>query len=349
MNYYHIIRVCSTDLLHLPESERKQWFKAYEVELDMLKQCKVFEVSDRPFGQKVIKNWWVFDEKSDDCKHAWLVAKRFSQVEGLDFDQIFSPVVWFETVRCMLALTTLENWHISGLNVRSAYLYGKLDEEIYMEFPEGFVPPHLKNKVLRLLRAPYGLKQAGPTWWNELNESMKELGFEWLKTDTGPFIYKKGNQIVVAIIYVDDTLFCGPSKASVEKFKAAFMKRWKCRDLGEAKEFLWMNIHRDGRHLHIDQHKYLEKVLECCGMINAKPARTLLPQGYQPEKNTAPVNPKLQIWLQMVIGWLLYLMLGTCPDIVYAVMQMVQQLANLTQEHLDKVLHICQSDTRALR
>jgi len=109
----------------------------------------------------------------------------------------------------MLVLTALKNWHISSLDVRSAYLYGKLDEEIYMEFPEGFAPPHLKNKVLRLLRALCRLKQAGLTWWNELNESMRELGFERLKTDASLFIYKEGNQIVVAIIYVDDALFCG--------------------------------------------------------------------------------------------------------------------------------------------
>jgi len=101
------------------------------------------------------------------------------------------------------------------------------------------------------------------------------------------------------------------------------MKRWECRDLGEAKEFLRMNIHRDGCRLHIDQRKYLEKVLEHCGMINTKPARTPLPQGYQPEKNTAPINPELQMRFQTVIGSLLYLMLGTRPDIAYAVMQMV--------------------------
>ena len=115
------------------------------------------------------------------------------------------------------------------------YVYGKLDEEIYMEFSEGFIPSHPKNKLLRLLHALYGLKQAGLTWWNELNESMKELGFEQLKTDTGLFIYKKRNQIVVAIIYVDNALFCGPSKAFVKKFKAAFMKRWECHDLRKAK------------------------------------------------------------------------------------------------------------------
>ena len=84
--------------------------------------------------------------------------KGFSQVEGLDFDQVFSPVVHFETVRLML---TLENWYITGLNIWSAYLYGKLDKEIYMEQPEGFAVPGQEHKVLRLWCALYGLKQAG--------------------------------------------------------------------------------------------------------------------------------------------------------------------------------------------
>jgi len=86
------------DLLCLSESERKQWFKACKVELDMLKQYKVFEVSDHPSDHKVIKNQWVFDEKSDGRKCARLVVKGFSQVKGLDFDQIFSPGVHFEKV-----------------------------------------------------------------------------------------------------------------------------------------------------------------------------------------------------------------------------------------------------------
>ena len=102
--------------------------------------------------------------KPDGCKCACLVAKGFSQVEGVDFDKIFSPVVRFETVWLMLALATLENWHIESLDVRSAYLYGKLTEEIYMKQPKGFRVPGQEHKVLRLLHALYGLKQAGLAW-----------------------------------------------------------------------------------------------------------------------------------------------------------------------------------------
>ena len=93
------------------------------------------------------------------------MAKGFSQVEGLDFDQIFSPVVHFETVCLILALAVLEGWTISGLDIKSAYLFGTLDEEIYMEQPEGFVNTNHPKKVLKLRKALYGLKQAGLVWW----------------------------------------------------------------------------------------------------------------------------------------------------------------------------------------
>jgi len=177
--------------------------------------------------------------KLDGRKKARLVAKGFSQVEGLDFDQVFSPVVRFETVRLMLALAALENWYITGLDVRSAYLYGKLNEEIYMEQPKGFAVPRQERKVLRLWRALYGLKQAGLAWWHTLDESLKELGFERLKSEAGIFFYKKkGTNIVIGIIYVDDALFCGPNKAVVDAIKAQFMRKWECRDLGEPNEFL---------------------------------------------------------------------------------------------------------------
>ena len=117
-------------------------------ELDSLRKRKVYELVDPPKGQKVIKNRWVFDIKSDGCKKARLVVKGFSQVEGIDYDEIFSPVVRFETVRMMLVLTALKDWHISGLDVKTAFLYGELDEELYMEQPEGFKIPGLQHKVM---------------------------------------------------------------------------------------------------------------------------------------------------------------------------------------------------------
>ena len=153
------------DVSRLPEFERHEWIEACQRELEALQRRDVFELVQRPRGRKVIKNRWVFDVKTDGRKQARLVAKGFSQVEGLNYDQVFSPIVRFETVRLMLSMAALEKWVISGLDVKNAFLYGKLDEEIYMEQPEGFRVPGHEHMVVRLKRALYGLKQAGLAWW----------------------------------------------------------------------------------------------------------------------------------------------------------------------------------------
>ena len=121
----------------------------------MLKQHGVFEVTDLPPGCKAVKCRWVSNVKSDGHYQARLVAKGFSQVEGVDYNKLFSPVVQYETVCLLLALAALEDWHLKALNIKSAYLYGNLDEEIYMEQPEGFKME--KGKVWWLHKVLYGL------------------------------------------------------------------------------------------------------------------------------------------------------------------------------------------------
>ena len=109
------------DIASLPQAEQKEWFTACREELEALRARDVYDLVDRPKGRKVIKNRWVFDVKSDGRKKARLVAKGFSQVEGEDFDEIFSPVVRFETVRLIIALAALKDWHITGLDVRVGF------------------------------------------------------------------------------------------------------------------------------------------------------------------------------------------------------------------------------------
>jgi Reverse transcriptase (RNA-dependent DNA polymerase) len=106
-----------------------------------------------PKGRKTIGCRWVFDVKSDSRKKARLVAQGFSQVEGIDFNELFSPVVRFESVRLILALSALEDYYCVGVDVRNAYLYGKLDEKIYMRQREGFKVRGQENKVIHLQRA----------------------------------------------------------------------------------------------------------------------------------------------------------------------------------------------------
>ena len=138
------------DIARLPKAEQPVWMQACREQLEALRRRDVYELVNPPKGRKIIKNRWVFDIKPDGRKRARLVARGFAQIEGIDYDQIFSPVVRFETVRLICALAALEHWHMSGLDVLNAYLYGKLDKEIYMEQPEGFTKPGSKRKVWRL-------------------------------------------------------------------------------------------------------------------------------------------------------------------------------------------------------
>ena len=328
------------DILRLPEDEQREWKRACEEELEALRRRNVFELVDRPEGHRVLKNRWVFDQKTDGRKKGRLVAKGHTQVEGVDYDKLFSPVVRFETVRLMLALAALEGWHIEGLDVRNAYLYGELEEELYMEQPEGFLAKGQEHKVLRLRRALYGLKQAGLAWWRALDNSMKLMGFVRLKSDAGLFLFKSNNGFVLVIIYVDDALFCGKNKQIVRQMKAKFMKRWECRDLGETSEFLRMRIRRNGDKFLIDQCPYLDKVIANTGMQNAKSAPTPLPAGYIPAPNPGQSTPELRSRYQTVIGSLLYIMLGTRPDISFAVTKLAQFASNPSVEHLNKALYV---------
>ena len=125
------------DIARLPKAEQSEWRKACEEELEALRRRKVFEIVDRPQGTNVVKNRWVFDVKSDGRKKARLVAKGFSQIEGLDFDQIFSPVVNMTTLRCVLALVARMELELAQMVVKTTFLHGDLHEEIYMQQPEG--------------------------------------------------------------------------------------------------------------------------------------------------------------------------------------------------------------------
>ena len=124
---------------------------------------------------------------------------------------------------------------------------------------------------------------------------MLELGFEGLVSDAGLFIYRDEHGFVIAVIYVDDAIFCGPDKALIKQLKDKFMQRWECWDLGDVTEFLRMRIIKEGSTVNIDQCAYLDTVLERCGMQDAKSAATPLPAGYMPEAaaQDTTINPEL--------------------------------------------------------
>ena len=125
-------------------------------EINLLYERKVWELVDLPKGRKPIKGRWVFALKSDGRRKSHFVMKGFTQVFGIDYENTFSPVVRFETLRLLLSLAALHDWEIEALDVKTTFLFGELDEEIYMEQPEGFIEKGKEKKVCRLGKAIYG-------------------------------------------------------------------------------------------------------------------------------------------------------------------------------------------------
>ena len=273
-----------------------------------------------------------------------MVAKGFTQVYGIDFEETFSLVAWFETVRILLALAALEDWDIESLDVKTAYLYGKLNEEIYMDQPEGYIKKGQEKKVCCLLKSLYGLRQSVLQWNKELHKSLLDLGFTCTRLDAGVYFKFDGTDITLVVIYVNDVLFMESNPKLVKEEKGKFIKVWESRNLGEAKEYLGMRITCDRKKqtLTLDQCVYVEKVLKRFRMQNAKPAQTPLPTGYNPKISDTEATSEICSQYQSVIGLLLYIMLGTQPDITYTVIHMSQFCANPLQEHLSWALYIIQ-------
>jgi len=322
----------------------KSWFEAMKGEVKALDDRDVWELVDCPKERKTIRCRWVFSIKSDGHKRARLVAKGFSQIPGIDFEDTFSPVARFETVRLLLATAALEDWEIEALDVKTAFLYGDLDEILYMNQPEGFVKKGQEGKVYRLKKALYGLKQASLAWNKAANLSLEQLGFKRLISDSG--IYKLGsnNETIIVILYVDDVLFMGSNSKLLMNKKNAFMKKWECRDLGPISEYLGMKILRDRKSkiLKIDQIDYAKKIVKRFGQENCHDVTTPLPGGYKPQSQSPDqrATPEQLNYYQSIIGSLLYLTLGTRPDIAYAVILMSQFMSNPSEDHIKKAIHI---------
>lgn len=160
----------------------KEWRAAMEREIDAIEKNGTWELTDLPKGQKAIGLKWVYklkkDMNGDIIKYkARLVAKGYVQKQGVDFNEVFAPVTRLETVRLLIALAAKNGWEVHHLDVKSAFLNGDLQEEVYVLQPEGFVKDGEERKVYRLLKELYGLRQAPRAWNARLNRCLMKLGF----------------------------------------------------------------------------------------------------------------------------------------------------------------------------
>ena len=192
----------------------------------------------QPTNQKIIKSKWVFDIKSDKHYKARLVAKGFTQVQGIDYQEAFSPVTQYEVVRYLTAIAVLEDWELCAFDIKTAFLYGILNEEIYIEQPEGFLEKGQESHVCRLKKAIYGLKQASRTWNHRLHAKLLDIGFKRTYSDVSVYMYQQQGGDLILIVYVDDLLAAGPHLNVITDVHKSLASEFKLRDFGDVNECL---------------------------------------------------------------------------------------------------------------
>ena len=300
----------------MQRTDKKQWIKAMQEEIDSLNKNQVWTLVDRP-NCNVVTNKWVLKIKRKpngevERYRARLVARGFSQVQGIDYHETYAPVVNMVSIRMLFAYAAIEHLQMAQFDIKTAFLYGHLDETVFMEQPEGFVTD--KNKVCLLKKSLYGLKQAPRQWNIEFTNFLKLMKMNVSSHDECIF-YRKEPLLIIAI-YVDDGVIFSDNRNSIEYALKLLSQRFEIHSV-ESSTFLGFQVHRGtNNEIVIHQKSYVNKILKKYDMDESNPidAPITLTQSKEDE-------PLIQedIPYREAIGSLMYAAVITRIDISYAV------------------------------
>jgi hypothetical protein len=327
------------------------WHKACQEEMEAHKLNGTWEIVELPPGKRAIGSRWHMKVKynadgSLERYKARLVAKGYSQRPGFDFKETFAPTVRYATIRLILALAALEDLELRSVDISHAYLNGKLEEEIYMQQPEGFEVGG-PNYVCRLLRSLYGLKQAGRVWSKLLYSVLVSMGFQRVQSDHGLYIFHRDGVKIFMPVFVDDITLAGKDPSKLDSVIQELSKHFKLRDLGPTTQLLGIEIHRDrpNRSLSLSQSQFITNLLTEHGLQDCKPVATPLNPGSHLSSSMSPQNDAEASEMRQypyisVVGSLMYLALTTRPDIAYAAGVLARFNSNPGLAHWQAVKHI---------
>lgn len=289
-------------------------------EFDSLIKNGTWKLVDFPNGEKVIDNKWVFKIKEKpngiiDRYKARLVVRGFTQQHGINYHETFSPVVRFSSIRAMLAICAARNMKLMQFDVKTAFLHGDLAEDVYMKQPVGYDDG--SGKVCKLVKSLYGLKQASRCWNKKFTNLIKKIDFEVCKADPCVFVRKREGELTMIAIYVDDGLIVSTSNACIQPVIEFLQNNFEIK-VTEAGYYLGFEInHRPNGSIHINQAAYTRKVLNRFNMLDANPVST--PVNNQQHLGVPKEKKNISFPYREAVGSLMYLALGTRPDIAFAV------------------------------
>jgi hypothetical protein len=267
-----------------------------------------------------------------------LVAKGYVQRQGIDFDEVFAPVARLESVRLLLSLAASEGWAVHHMDVKTAFLNGELLEEVYVEQPPRFVLRGHEHRVLRLVKALYGLRQAPRAWYAKLDESLIKLGFTRSSSEHAIYFRGTGAHRLVVGVYVDDLVITGASQGDIDRFKSEMHSTFKMSDLGLLHYYLGLEVKQSEEGINVSQSAYAAKILETADLSTCKPSCTPIEPHLKLSKlSTAPAVDAT--FYRSIVGSLRYLV-NTRPDLAFSVGYISRFMQNPTTEHLMAVKRV---------
>lgn len=317
-----------------------EFHAANEKEVDSLWNMGTFELMDFEEWMELIDLEMLSERKRGATgkvtRHKGrCVARGDKQVYLRDYVDKWAPVVRHATLRMMLAIAAARRMRILQLDVETAFLNGDIEEEIYVRQPRGYKRGD-KNKVCRLRKAIYGLKQAARAWYLKLSGELEKAGFLPCHTDPCLFKGKCMGAEVYILVYVDDLLIISDHAEAAEQVQKTVTTAFKARVMGEPTYFLGLHIDRDATtgSIYLGQRQYVATLLERFGLQDANPVRLPMGAGTRLRKDGEVLPKDLKELYQELVGSLLYLSTCTRPDISFAVGQLSRHMAAPTEEHL---------------
>ncbi|GJU47335.1 putative ribonuclease H-like domain-containing protein [Tanacetum coccineum] len=302
--------------------EDESWVDAMQEELLKFKIQKVWILVDLPYGKKVIGTKWVYRNKNDERgvvvrNKAMLVAEGHRQEEGIDYDEVFAHVARIEAIRIFLAFASYMGFIVYQMDVKSAFLYGTIDEEVYVSQPPGFIDPKCLKKVYKVVKALYGLHQAPRAWYATLSTFLLKSGYKRGTIDKTLFIKKDKNDIMLVQVYVDDIIFGSTKRSWCDEFEALMKSRFQMSSIGELTFFLGLQVKQKEDGIFISQDKYVAEILKKFDFASVKTASTPIETQKPLVKDKEASDVDVHLYRSM-IGSLMYLT-ASRPDIMFAV------------------------------
>jgi hypothetical protein len=312
------------------------WVVAMQEELNKFMRNEICHLVPRP-NQNVVGTKWVFRNKQDEHgvvtrNKARLVAKRYSQVEGLDFDETYALVARLESIRILLSYATYHGFKLYQMDVKSVFLNGPIKQEVYVEQLLGFEDSEYPSHVYKLSKMLYGLKQVPRAWYECLRDFLITNDFKVGKVDPTLLTKTIDKDLFIFQNYVDDIIFGFTNKLSYEEFSTIMILKFEMSMMGELKYFLGFQIKKLQEGTFICQTKYIQDILKKFGMKNAKPIKTPMGTNGHLDFDTGGKSVDQKVYRSM-IGSLLYLC-ASRPDIMLSVCMCARFQANPKEIHL---------------